>query len=95
MRQRYRGPRTLKSPEGFQNDADTIREIEHGTNLFGIVWRMVKDLKRLHKEIGETPGRWFVSEDNGSYEVLYSFHSNCIDCLLDAFRYLLDTYSLA
>lgn len=67
--ERYRGPRTLASPKGFVNNRDTIRVIEDGMDLLAIVSRMVRDLKRLFVELGQTPGRWFVGEDNGSYEV--------------------------
>jgi hypothetical protein len=69
---RFVGPITSASPQGFRNDLDTTVAFEDGIDLSKIVKLSVRDTKRLFTELSATPGRWFVGEDNGCYEVCLS-----------------------
>ena len=62
------GPCTKASPNGFLFSPETVKQLVHGTSLLLMVKAVVRDLKRLHKELRETPGMWVPSTDYGAYE---------------------------
>jgi hypothetical protein len=67
MQQRWIGPRTRASPDGFLFSKELMNALTTGLDLLLIFKLAFADLRRLAKELEETSGIWALDKDYGSY----------------------------
>jgi hypothetical protein len=67
MQQRWIGPRTNASPNGFLFSEQLMNALTAGLDMQRIFKLAFADFRRLAKELEETAGIWALDKDYGSY----------------------------
>lgn len=69
VREKYLGPTTTKSPNGFRLRQKTVDAVIQATDMYECASLMTKDIQTLFHELRDTPGIVKLDYDYGEYDV--------------------------